>query len=95
MATVIRSETHPEVASYGDVNRDVLKLLSRPGKPYFIILAAVLAVLGLGVFAWMVQVILGIGMSGLMNPVARRVWKACKIDGRPSRYRGQPSSAAA
>ena len=32
---------------------------------------------------------------GLMNPVSRRVWKLLKIDGRPSRYRSQPASAAA
>jgi molybdopterin-containing oxidoreductase family membrane subunit len=69
MATVIRSETHPDIASYGDVNRDVLKLLRPPGRPYFILLAAVLAVLAWGIFAWGVQVVLGIGMSGLINPV--------------------------
>lgn len=33
--------------------------------------------------------------TGLMTPVSRRVWKAMRIDGRPSRYRGQPTSAAA
>jgi P-aminobenzoate N-oxygenase AurF len=27
---------------------------------------------------------------GLMNPVARLVWKICKIDGRPARYRSEP-----
>ena len=31
--------------------------------------------------------------SGLMNPTARRVWKALKIDGRPSRFRGEPPVA--
>lgn len=30
---------------------------------------------------------------GLMNPVALRVWRICKIDGRPSRYRGEPQRA--
>jgi molybdopterin-containing oxidoreductase family membrane subunit len=69
MATVIRSETHPQVGSYGDVNRDVLKLLSRPGRPYYILLAVVLAVLAVGIFAFFTQVYLGIGMSGLINPV--------------------------
>ncbi|MBO9521281.1 MAG: diiron oxygenase [Nocardioidaceae bacterium] len=29
---------------------------------------------------------------GLMNPVSRRVWKALRIDGRPSRYRSQPAA---
>ena len=32
--------------------------------------------------------------SGMMNRPARRVWKAMKIDGRPSRYRSEPASAA-
>ncbi|MCC3313571.1 AurF N-oxygenase family protein [Nocardia africana] len=27
---------------------------------------------------------------GLMNPLAKSVWKALRIDGRPSRYRGEP-----
>jgi hypothetical protein len=27
---------------------------------------------------------------GLMNPIARMIWRICKIDGRPSRYRGEP-----
>lgn len=32
---------------------------------------------------------------GLMNKTSRRVWKILRIDGRPSRYRGQPASLAA
>jgi hypothetical protein len=32
--------------------------------------------------------------TGLMNPVSRRVWKACGIDGEPSRYRGEPERRA-
>ena len=31
----------------------------------------------------------------MMNPVSRRVWKLMKLDGRPSRYRSEPASAAA
>ncbi|MDT0200936.1 diiron oxygenase [Nocardioides sp. AE5] len=31
----------------------------------------------------------------LMNPVSRLVWKLCRIDGRPSRFRSEPASAAA
>lgn len=27
---------------------------------------------------------------GLMNPAARLMWRICKIDGTPSRYRGEP-----
>lgn len=69
MATVIRSETHPDVSSYGEVNRDVLKLLSKPGRGYYILLTIVLIVLAIGALAWLAQIVLGIGMSGLMNPV--------------------------
>ena len=31
--------------------------------------------------------------TGLMNPLARLMWRICKIDGRPSRYRGEPQRA--
>src|SRR5690606_7314061 len=33
--------------------------------------------------------------NGLMNPVSRRVWRALGIAGRSSRFRSEPSSAAA
>lgn len=32
--------------------------------------------------------------TGMMNAASRRVWKAMKIDGRSSRYRSEPMSAA-
>ena len=28
--------------------------------------------------------------TGLMNPVARLMWRMCKIYGKPSRYRSEP-----
>jgi P-aminobenzoate N-oxygenase AurF len=31
--------------------------------------------------------------AGLMNDVALLMWRICKIDGRPSRYRGEPQRA--
>lgn len=33
--------------------------------------------------------------TGMMNRASRRVWRAMGIDGRPSRYRSEPASAAA
>jgi hypothetical protein len=30
---------------------------------------------------------------GLMNPVALLLWRICKINGQPSRYRGEPHRA--
>jgi Ni/Fe-hydrogenase subunit HybB-like protein len=70
MATVIRSETHPDIASYGDVNRDLLKLLSAPTRGYYILLGITIIVLLIGAFAWFTQIVLGIGMSGLITPVS-------------------------
>jgi P-aminobenzoate N-oxygenase AurF len=29
--------------------------------------------------------------TGLINPVAKILWRICKIDGRPSRYRSEPA----
>ena len=69
MATVLRSETHPEVDSYGQVNRDVLKLLSKPGRGYFILLATAIALVGGLVFAVLLFVTIGFGMVGLNNPI--------------------------
>ena len=28
--------------------------------------------------------------TGLMNPLSRLMWRICEIDGKPSRYRGEP-----
>jgi len=28
--------------------------------------------------------------TGLMNPLAKMIWRMCKIDGKPSRYRSEP-----
>ena len=69
MAPVTRSETHPEVASYGDVNRDLLKLLDKPGKGYFILLGITIFGVLVGLLAWGNQILTGFGTSGLMNPV--------------------------
>ncbi|MGH7501665.1 MAG: NrfD/PsrC family molybdoenzyme membrane anchor subunit [Longimicrobiales bacterium] len=69
MATVIRSETHPAVESYGSVNRDVLKLLSPWGRSYKLVFGFVLLVLASGIFAFGTMIYLGIGVIGLTNPV--------------------------
>jgi Ni/Fe-hydrogenase subunit HybB-like protein len=74
MATVVRSETHPNVGSYEEVNRDVLKLLSRPGKGYRILFSLAIAGVISLFTAWGIQVVLGIGMSGLRDPIGWGVY---------------------
>jgi molybdopterin-containing oxidoreductase family membrane subunit len=70
----LRSETHPDVQQYSEVNRDVLKLLGKPGRVYWILLAAAVAGVGLLAFSFFTQVYLGIGMTGLMNPISWGVY---------------------
>jgi molybdopterin-containing oxidoreductase family membrane subunit len=79
MAAVDRAErgklTHPDVQRLDDVNRDVLKILGRPGKGWWALFG--LAATGVGVFlvAWLgVQVPVGIGVSGLNGPVGWGVY---------------------
>jgi Ni/Fe-hydrogenase subunit HybB-like protein len=55
--------------TYGKVNRDILKTLEKPGKIYYILLLITLSVLGLGFFAWMYQIVKGIGVAGITHPV--------------------------
>jgi Ni/Fe-hydrogenase subunit HybB-like protein len=66
--------THPDVKSYGQVNQEILKALSRPGKGWWALLA--LAVAGIGLFftSWAIQIVKGIGVSGLTSPVGWGVY---------------------
>ena len=61
--------THPDVEQYSDVNRDVLAMLSAPGRGGWVRFG--LAVLGVILFfgSWFWQIYRGIGVSGLTSPV--------------------------
>ncbi|MGD2047708.1 MAG: hypothetical protein PVH96_15970, partial [Gemmatimonadota bacterium] len=61
--------THPDVTRLDDVNRDVLKVLSRPGKGWWALFALAAAGVGLFFFSWITQMVRGIGVSGLNGPV--------------------------
>src|SRR5690554_5907529 len=68
MATEIRSVFHPEVRDYSDVNRDAMRLLTRPGKGYLALLGVSIALVVMAVVATLAQVIWGIGFAGITNP---------------------------
>ncbi|MBI4446697.1 MAG: polysulfide reductase NrfD [Acidobacteria bacterium] len=55
--------------SYTDVNRDVLRILRRPGWPYFALLAILILFVSWGAFAWVVQIQRGMGVAGINHPV--------------------------
>lgn len=70
MATVAtRSDVHPEIRSYGEVNRDILRILAAPGRAYWALLSFVLLCLAFGAFSWYTLIQRGMGMTGLNNPV--------------------------
>jgi len=69
-----RSIFHPEVTSYEQVNRDSMRLLTKPGPGYTALLGLALAMAGIGLFAWMWQIAFGMGMSGKQNPVGWTVY---------------------
>jgi molybdopterin-containing oxidoreductase family membrane subunit len=66
--------THPDVKSYGQVNEEILKALSRPGKGWWALLALAVAGVGLFFVSWAVQIVKGIGVSGLTSPVGWGVY---------------------
>ena len=69
MASEIRSIFHPEVTDYSDVNRDAGRLLTKPGKGYLALLGVCIAAVGAAVFAFLADVVWGLGLAGLTNPV--------------------------
>ncbi|MEX2526997.1 MAG: NrfD/PsrC family molybdoenzyme membrane anchor subunit [Gemmatimonadota bacterium] len=78
MATATEQEggvqTHPDVESYGAVNRDILKMLAAPDKGWWICLGLAAAGVGLFFTSWIYQIVRGIGVSGLTSPVGWGVY---------------------
>ncbi len=78
MATVTETErgalTHPDVTSHAEVNEDVLSILSRPGKWWWILFGLASAGVGVLAFSWGYQLIFGIGATGLNSPVGWGVY---------------------
>ena len=66
--------THPDLHRLDDVNRDVLKMLTTPGKGWWILFGIAAAGVGLFFTMWIRQMVLGIGVSGLNAPVGWGVY---------------------
>jgi Ni/Fe-hydrogenase subunit HybB-like protein len=54
---------------YADVNRVVLKTLTSPGRSYWAGVAFLAAIVAAGLTTWMYQVWIGLGVTGLRQPV--------------------------
>ncbi|MEX2582192.1 MAG: NrfD/PsrC family molybdoenzyme membrane anchor subunit [Gemmatimonadota bacterium] len=66
--TEIRSVFHPEVENYEQVNRDAMRLMSRPGKGYLALLGLAVAMVGMAAVGFAYEVYYGIGYAGITNP---------------------------
>lgn len=66
--------THPDIQSLGDVNRDLLKPLGRPGLGWWMLFGLAAAGVGLFFTSWGYQIVKGIGVSGLNGPVGWGVY---------------------
>jgi len=69
MASEIRSVFHPDVKNYEQVNRDAMRLLTKPGPGYVALFGLSLAMVSMAAVAFGYQVVYGLGYSGLTNPV--------------------------
>ena len=65
---------HPDVQSLDEVNRDILRPLSRPGRGWWALLALSIAGIGLLAVSWGIQIVLGLGVTGLNSPVGWGVY---------------------
>jgi Ni/Fe-hydrogenase subunit HybB-like protein len=67
--TETRSVFHPDLKGYEDVNRDAMRLLTKPGPGYLALLGMSVALVVIALVAFMYQVAYGIGFAGITNPV--------------------------
>ena len=65
---------NPDVKKYEDVNRDILKVLSRPGKGWWVLFSIAVAGVGLFLTSWFFQIYKGLGVTGLNAPVGWGVY---------------------
>ena len=62
--------THPDLHRLDDVNRDVLKMLTTPGKGWWILFGIAAAGVGLFFTAWINQIVNGLASQGSTHPSA-------------------------
>jgi Ni/Fe-hydrogenase subunit HybB-like protein len=58
-----------QTMSYSEVNKGVLATLSPPGKKYWISIGILALIFGFGLACWLYQIIYGLGVAGISNPV--------------------------
>jgi len=69
LATTVQQGSAAASPDLGRVNRDILRILERPGWPYYALLLFALSCLSFGVIAWSHQINTGMGVAGINHPV--------------------------
>ncbi len=54
--------------SYQDVNREILRTLSRPPRSYYLIVGALFLGILWAAICWYYQIVTGLGVTGLLHP---------------------------
>ena len=60
--------------SYGRVNDIVLQTLEPPRPTYYLVLLFLLGIVGIGASSWAYQILRGMGVAGINNPVGWGVY---------------------
>ena len=66
--------TSPAALTYEKVNRDILRTLEPPTVGWYLLFLTAFSCMLCGAFCWHHQVIHGIGMSGINNPIGWGVY---------------------
>ncbi|MFQ5850153.1 MAG: NrfD/PsrC family molybdoenzyme membrane anchor subunit [Candidatus Binatia bacterium] len=56
--------------TYARVDEELLDVMARPGRGYYVLVGINLIVLAVGLFAWRYQILTGLGVAGISHPVA-------------------------
>src|SRR5207249_2394236 len=73
------AETSPSRVTYDFVTRAIARTLGNPGKGYFALLAAAVALLGVGIVCLLFLLRYGLGLAGYSHPVYWAVYITCFV----------------
>src|SRR5205807_10511427 len=73
------ADTPPARVTYDFVTRAIARTLGNPGKGYFALLAAAVALLGVGITCLLFLLRYGLGLAGYSHPVYWAVYITCFV----------------
>jgi Ni/Fe-hydrogenase subunit HybB-like protein len=73
-AAPVQSDPPHGTLTYRDVNRDIVATLATPGKMYWAVIGILKLLVGAAAVAFLIQLLFGMGVTGLNNPVGWGVY---------------------